>query len=274
MNNRDNSIYLKLAGVLAFLCISIIAFPQKEDLIIELDEDQEYGYLQFDNPKGSVTVTGYEGNVIIVNGVRRFITDNSDTKITDGRNNRPGFILSAEEKDNNVIIITESYGNTIDFNIRIPSYMSLKIKCLEDGNVSLYRINGDIEVINDFGDIFAGDISGSSVFNSTYGNIKVSFKDISTDKPSMFTSFDGDIELLFPQDGAASFKIRSHTGRLLTSLELVAQDQLPVQAGGRDIKSYTLDSWTEAALNGGGSALIISTYSGNIILKSRKDVTF
>jgi hypothetical protein len=239
-----------------------------------MNKDKEYGYLQFDNPAGSVTVTGYEGNLIIVSGKRRYNSDNTSNRGSLNKIDQPGFSLSAEEKDNNVLIITESFGNTIDFDIKVPSYMSLKLKCIENGKVSVYSTRGDIEITNDFGEIFAGDISGSAILNSTYGDITVAFKKIYPDKPSMFTSFEGDIELLLPPDAGANFKMRSPGGEILSQLELQTQSRKARLETNEDIKSYTLESWSRAEMNGGGAELIISSYSGNIILRNKKDVTF
>jgi len=263
---------------LKFICILLLmttfcAFSQSEDLIIELNEVEEYGYLQFDNPKGSVNINGYEGNVIIVTGIPRFRGAIDNEQADYSRISPHRFSLSAEVKDNNVLLLCESYGNTIDFNIQVPVNMSIKIKSIDNGEVSVYRINGEIEIENEYGNIFAGNISGSSVINTTYGNIMVVFKKI-PEKPSMFTSFEGDIELVFPEDESASLKIRSPKGEIMSQVNLDITERKALLRSDRAIKRYTLENWTRGTLEGGGTEIIISTYSGNIILKYKKDVTF
>jgi len=106
-----------------FAVIACSVFAQSEDLIIELDKAKEYGYLQFDNPKGSVNLNGYDGSMIIVTGTPRF-KDKSDVEQGSYRKiSQPRFLLTAEEKENNVLLICESYGNTIDFDIKVPLMM-------------------------------------------------------------------------------------------------------------------------------------------------------
>ncbi|MDT8401397.1 MAG: hypothetical protein RQ743_06860 [Bacteroidales bacterium] len=168
----------------------------------------------------------------------------------------------------------ESYGNTIDFDIQVPMMMSVKIKCLDNGDVSIYGIKGEIEIDNKYGNIFAGNIAGSSVINTSYGNIKVIFKDLNHEKPSMFSSFDGDIEVVFPDDAQANLKIRSLRGEILFRIDLATYDRKVQMQSGQDMKRYILENWTRATINGGGTEIIISSYSGDIILNHKKDVTF
>ncbi len=269
---ESRTIRLEFISIL-LLITTFCAFSQSEDLIIELNKVKDYGYLQFDNPKGSVNINGYEGNVIIVTGTPRF-RDNVDNEQVNYRKiSPPRFSLSAEVKDNNVLLLCDSYGNTIDFNIQVPVNMSIKIKSIDNGEVSVYRINGEIEIENEYGNIFAGNISGSSVINTTYGNIRVIFKKI-PETPCMFTSFEGDIELVFPEDEKASLKIRSPKGEIMSLVNLDITERKALLRSDQDIKKYTLENWTRATLNGGGTEIILSSYSGNIILKYKKDVTF
>lgn len=274
MKARHNNRTMRLALISVIILISCCAYPQSDDLIIELDKSKEYGYLQFDNPKGSVNINGYDGSMIIVTGTPRFKDQNTGEQDSYRKISQPRFSLSAEEEDNNVLLICESYGNTIDFDIKIPVNMSVKIKCLDNGDVSVYRINREIEIENKYGNIFAGNISGSSVINTTYGNIRVIFKELNHEKPSMFSSFDGDIELVFPEDAKASLKISSPRGDILSRVNLETYERKAQLQSGQEIKRYTLDNWTRATLNGGGTEIIISSYSGDIILKNKKDVTF
>jgi len=274
MKIPHRSSILRLVLISAFAVISFCVYSQAEDLIIELDKSKEFGYLRFDNPKGSVNINGYEGNMIIVTGTPRF-EDKSNLQQSSFRKiSQPRFSISAEEKENNVLLICESYGNTIDFDIKVPVMMSLKIKCLDYGDVSIYGINGEIEIDNKYGNIFAGNIAGSSVINTSYGNIKVIFKALNHEKPSMFSSFDGDIEVVFPDDGRANLKIRSPRGDILSQVNLKIVERKANLQSGQDIRKYTLENWTRGTLNGGGTEIIMSSYSGDIILKYKKDVTF
>lgn len=268
------SIIIRLALTGIFILISYSTFSQTKDLIIELDEGKEYGCLQFDNPKGSVSISGYEGNMIIVTGTPRFRNNGGEKQSSYRKISQPRFSVSAEEKDNSVLLICESYGNTIDFDIQVPQSMSVKIKCLDNGEVSIYRIDGEIEIENKYGNIFAGNITGSTVINTTYGNIRVIFKDLDNERPCMFSSFEGDIELVFPEDVKASLKIRSPRGDILSQVNLKTYEREAKLQSDHEIKKYTLNNWTRATLNGGGSEIIISSNSGNIILKHKKDVTF
>jgi len=274
MKSPHKSRKLRPVLISIFALIGCCVFAQSKDLIIELDKGKEFGYLQFDNPKGSVNVNGYEGNMIIVTGTPRFKDKNDENQGAYRKISQPRFSLTAEEKGNNVLLMCESYGNTIDFDIQVPVMMSVKIKCLDNGNVSIYGIKGEIEIDNKYGNIFAGNIEGSSVINTSYGDIRVIFKELNHEKPSMFSSFDGDIEVVFPDDAQANLKIRSLRGEILSRIDLETYDRKVQMQSGQDMKRYSLENWTRATMNGGGTEIIISSYSGDIILNHKKDVTF
>ncbi len=256
------------------LLISYTAYSQTDELVIELYDNMDYGSLQFDNPKGSVKVTGYNGNTVIVTGTARnkgTMNDNTDSY---KRISQPGFSLTAELKDNNIILFTESFDNAVDFDIQVPSSMSLRISCHDDGEILIYRVNGEIDLKTEYGDILAGNISGSSVINSAYGNIKIAFSKLDPDNTCMYTTFDGNIELIFPGEAKASLKMRSPGGEILSKLNLQTHKQDTKLQLERNTAKYLLDSWITAELNGGGTEIIISSHSGKIILNDRKDVTF
>gem|GEM_PF-6803773 len=106
--------------------------------------------------------------------------------------------------------------------------------------MSIYGINGEIEIENKYGNIFAGNIAGSSVINTSYGNIRVIFNELNHEKPSMFSSFGGDIEVVFPDDAQADLKIRSPRGGILSRINLETNERKTQVQSGQDMKRIIL----------------------------------
>src|ERR1035437_2236893 len=91
-----------LITAFAFSVLSFSGYSQSEQLAINLTQKSIPGKLTFENPKGSIKVTGYEGEIILVTGTLRY----PDVEKTDGNGLRKIdqnlLDISAEVNGNNV----------------------------------------------------------------------------------------------------------------------------------------------------------------------------
>ena len=116
---KKNTIFYKLL-ILLIYHLAVPVFGQEtsgEQILVPLSAPGEPGTLAIDHIKGSISVTGYEGEVVIVNASAR-------RKGAAGQNTIQGsglkriaanlIQLRAQEKDNKVIVETNSHKNSID----------------------------------------------------------------------------------------------------------------------------------------------------------------
>ena len=249
-----------------FLLFNFSGLSQEEQLVINLPPSVTNRIFIFENPKGSIKVTGYDGIDIVVNASLRF---REPAKSGDGmrriEQNSPDII--AETNGSAVTLYNRTAGKTVDFDIKIPTDFSLRLKTADNGNVQVININGDIEVENINGDIALGNISGSSVLSTVYGKISAVFREVKKDSPMMFTSFEGDIELNFPASLKATLKMKSGTGEIHTDFDLAPAKRKPVVKNVENTKIYSLEDWIVDRVNEGGPEYIIKTYNGTITIK-------
>jgi hypothetical protein len=243
---------------------------QSEQLIIRLTNPGMPGFLSFDNPKGSVKITGYDGQVILVNAVQRF--SGNATRENDGlhRIEQKTFDISAEEKNNQVSLVCMSNNKTVDFDIKIPRKFSLKISSFDNGKIEIIRVSGNVEADNPFGDIILDNVAGSAVLNTVNGKIRAMFSAVDPASPMMFTSLEGNIELYLPEKVNANMKLRSENGDLFTEFSIKPigrQTEVRKNAQGN---VYSLEDWTLGVINNGGPEYFVSTFNGNIYLKKFK----
>lgn len=257
----------------SFLIVVFIARPmagQSEQLVIRLTNPGLPGYLAFDNPKGSVKITGYDGQVILINAVQRFSGNGKQENDGMHKIEQKTFDLSAEEKNNQVSLVCMSNNKTVDFDIKIPRKFSLKISSFDNGKIEIIRVSGSVEADNPFGDIILDNFSGSAVLNSVNGKIRAIFSAVDPLSPMMFTSLEGNIELYFPEKVNANLKLRSENGDLFTEFTIKPIRRQTEVKKNEQVSVYSLEDWTLGMLNNGGPEYFISTFNGNIYLKKYK----
>lgn len=258
-------LFILLVITFSFLKLS----GQNEQLVITPPAGQGERFLTFENPKGSIKVTGYEGDLIVVTGTLRH--PEPEKKNTDGlhRIEQNTVDIRAEVNDQKVLLLFRSTGKTVDFDIKIPSGFSLRLKSLDNGNVEVLNIEGFIEVSNNNGNISLENIRGAAVLNSAYGDIKASFREVKQGSPMMFTSFEGDIFLNLPQSVNADLKMKSDKGEILSDFDILPAKRQPVVRQVDNTAVYSLEDWTTGSINTGGVEFVLQSYSGNITLKKK-----
>jgi hypothetical protein len=245
------------------------AYCQSEQLVINLSPASLPGSLTFENPKGSIKVTGYDGDVILVTDTLRFrekekILNNGMREI---RQN--ALDISAEVNGNNIVLHTGTSGKTVDFDIKVPRNFSLKLKSLDNGNVQIVNINGEIEVVNSNGDISLENIAGSAVLSSVYGKITAGFREVTPNSPMMFTSFEGDVTITLPESVNARLKMKSEKGEILSDFDINYDKRKAVVRKTENTRIYSLEDWVAGTINLGGPEYVIRSYNGNVSIRKK-----
>lgn len=259
-------------GILIQILWSVLDHPgygQHGQMVVNLTNPSASGYLNFTNPKGSVKVTGYNGDVVIITAIARFDNDIRN----DGAQKIPvSKLFSADEKNNRISVYCTETNKTLDFDIKIPRNFSMRISSLDNGTIEIINIKGDVEASNPAGDIVLESISGSAVVNTVSGKIVASFSRTAVNSPMVFTSLEGNIELYLPENTNAQVKLRSQNGKLLSDFNIVPLKQTDNKAKGTDYRLIASEGWTVGMINNGGPEYMISTFNGNINLKKNRNI--
>jgi len=246
----------------------IPGFGQQEQLVINLSSSlPKNRVFIFENPKGSVKVTGYDGTDIVVDAVCRFpdVSKSGGSGIQSIGHKSPD--IYAESDESSVILYNREAGITVDFDIKIPKNFSLKLKSLDNGNIDVINVNGEVVVENANGDISLGYVSGSSVLSSVYGNISAIFRKVDPDSPMMFTSFEGEITLVFPASVNATLKMKTGTGEISNDFNLTPVKNQPAMRNTSNTRIFPPEEWVTGSINSGGPEYMVRSYNGNIIIK-------
>ncbi|SNC66610.1 hypothetical protein SAMN06265337_1669 [Hymenobacter gelipurpurascens] len=250
----------------------------KEQLTVALSSPGKPGTLHLKLVGGSIKVEGTSGKDVVIDvanrgGSRTSSSSDNDAPAGMRRLSKVnGLDVTAQEKDNHVYVKTQSWQNPVDFVIKVPRQFSLQIGTVNDGNISVQNVAGELEISNVNGSITLEDVAGSAVLNTVNGNIISNFKDITSGVPMAFSSVNGKIDVSFPARAKADLKLKSDRGEIYSDFDLTVDNSAPkVTRVAKDgVYRVSQDSWTSGKINGGGAEFMMKTLNGNIYIRKAK----
>ncbi|GAA4377531.1 DUF4097 family beta strand repeat-containing protein [Hymenobacter koreensis] len=252
-----------------------------EQLVVALSSPNKPGTLHLKLVNGSIRVESHAGKDVIINPAPRGAhTSRSSQESSAGDNPNQlrriskvqAFDVTAQEKDNQVYVRNQSAQNTVDFTVKVPRQFSLRLSTVNNGNITVENVAGELEISNVNGSISLKDVSGSAVLNTVNGNVVAVFKDVTTGAPMAFSSVNGKIDVTLPAKTKAALKLKSDRGDIYSDFEMAVDDAAPKVSRTNTDGTYRLsvESWTYGKINGGGAELMMKTLNGNIVIRKAK----
>ncbi len=271
-----------ITTILTFCTVAVLSAQTKEiDLFtVPLSNPGEAGKLEVDQISGSIYVTAYEGKEVIVKATIHEGDDcgscGKKAKSGNGRNgmkkiSASSINIGAEEKNNVVQIQNELWNKKTDLSIKVPLNFSLELKTINNGDITVEGVNGEMEISNVNGSITLESVSGSVLADTTNGALTVSFTSIASGKEMAFSSFNGDVEVIFPKSLKANVKAKSDMGDVYTDFDMAVSKNEPQVDRGASSGKYKvkIEQWIKGTINGGGPEMLFKTYNGDILIKSQ-----
>lgn len=262
--------------VIAILILPLMANAQEESVelfSVPLSNPGSAGKLIVEQLAGSIDVLAYDGNEIIVKasfGNKKEHYKDKNEKDGLKRIQNSSMKISAEEKNNVVQIVNEQWNKTTNLEIKVPSNFSLKLGTVNQGNITVKGVKGEMEVSNVNGEITFVNVSGSASADTVNGDIKANFMSVTSGASMAFSSLNGDLEVTFPSSVKADLKLKSEMGDIFTDFEMAVDEQKPVVDKSTSGGSYKvkIEQWVNGTINGGGPEMLFKTFNGDIILRS------
>ncbi len=220
---------------------------------------------------GSITVKAYDGKEVVVEARAR----NRETSRSDSNPKRIAISstgLSVEEENNDVRIGTDSYMRAVDLTISVPVHTSLKLRAVNDGDITVTGVEGELDVDDVNGSVTLNNVSGSAVAHALNGRLLATFTRVNPQKPMAFSSLNGDIDVTFPADLKANVSIRSDRGDVFSDfdVQLQAASAQPVVEDGRGKGGkyrVKIDKTVHGKINGGGPEFQFTNFQGQIYIR-------
>jgi hypothetical protein len=246
-------------------------------LTAAFSDPSKAGRIEVSLLNGGITVTGYEGKEIYIEGsnLSKKISGHEDKGRARGLRRLAGSAsgIEVEEKNNEMTIQAGSWGNTVNLILRVPFKTSLKLSSVNFGEIKVDNVEGDLEIENVNGGIELNNVSGSVVANSVNKDLTVVFDRIDPQKPMSFSSVNGAIDVTFPAAIKANVKLKSEQGEIYTDFD--AQMTVKMEKTEENKRSHggrykiKIDRALYGQINGGGPEYQFNSFNGDIYIRKK-----
>jgi hypothetical protein len=271
-----------------YVCASLLAVgltglaqePTPDKVNVPLSDPSRPVVVHASLMNGGITVTGYNGKEVIVEARARggeAARESKPDRKAEGmrRLDTHGSGLSVEEQDNEVHIGVRTLNRTVDLNIQVPFNTSLKLRCLNDGDIRVDRVSGEVDADDLNGAVKLSNITGTVVAHSLNSDVVVTLDQVTPGKSMSFSTMNGDVDVTLPADVKARVKMKSDNGEVYSDFDVrpEANPATPKvsETHGKDGRfRVQFDKVTYGSINGGGPEMQFTTFNGKIYLRKKK----
>ena len=264
-------IQLSICLILAISLPSSLFSQTDEKLTIPLSNPNEPGFLMIKLLYGSITVNAHSNKEVVVETRSKSKSSTSKTKDGLKKIGSSGSGFSIEEYNNKVSIKAGASNKKMDFIIYVPKNFSLKLGAVNNGNIEVNGVHGDMEISNTNGAITLNEIGGSVIADALNRNIVVSFDLVDDNAPMAFTSLNGNLDVTFPSNVKADIKARTENGNVYTDFEMSQRMTSSVKENrnSNGVYKVNVDKWILGQINSGGPEMLFKTLNGNVYIRMK-----
>ncbi len=242
------------------------AQSQPETINIPLSRPGEPMSLSIDILSTRMEVIGEERKdvslTVTLSGGRRKIVMPSGAKMLSGGSAG----LEISERDNRVTVESNAPPSPITIVARVPRRAKLDLSTVNEGEIIVRDIVGDLQLENINGPITATNITGSVIAESVNNPITVGLSGVTAGGATSLSSLNGDITLTLPASAKAELHLDSARGEIVSDFELDVKPSKPhiERTEGRSGVSVVMEDVIVATVNGGGPVIRVKTLNGSI----------
>jgi hypothetical protein len=183
--------------------------------------------------------------------------------------------LDIEENNNVVNIKTSPWGNGADLVITVPRRSSLQLKALNNGDISVENVEGEIDADDLNGKVTLRNVSGSVIAHSLNGNVLATLDRIDAAKPMSFSTLNGDIDVTLPDSLRANVRMKTDNGEIYSDFDVKLSGNgstMDKESGRQPDGRYRVrfDRSLRGAINGGGPEYQFTSFNGRIFIRRKK----
>lgn len=267
------------------------------------EKKSSYNTLMVANINGSVTITGYTGDKVLVEA-ERIITAKTDSRLEKGKRELKLGVL--DRADTIILYVDgicnhfgrksdgwkknyngwgytwedchdqgdwrrdEGYDFKINFTIKVPAGINVMVSTVNDGDLAVSQVSGRVVADNVNGNIRLRDLASAVRAHAINGDVDLDFVQ-NPQQDCRVYSLNGDINALFRKGLAATMSFESFNGNFYTNVASLTSlpSVLEKKEAGTGVK-YKVNG-NRYQIGKGGAYLDFETFNGDVFLKEKEN---
>ena len=269
---------LMLAATAAVVSLAgnavIVGQQPAQSLTVALSDPGRPGMLELNLVNGSATIKGTNRKDVLIDahpredgpsrGPRR-----GDAGASTGLRRLTQAAGFEVEEARNVVKIDAGPNRPIDFDVQVPLRTNLKLSLVNNANLTVSDVEGDLELENVNGPITLTNVAGSVVAHTVNGKVTATLTRLTPDKPMAFTSLNGGVDVTLPATVKANLKLRSDMGDVYSDFDIQLRPNTATPETRRDGGRLRIEvnNAIYGTVNGGGPEIEMRTFNGNVYVR-------
>lgn len=163
------------------------------------------------------------------------------------------------------------YRYRLDFKVKVPRGISVKISTVNNSDLFINGVKGQIYANNVNGDVELTNIANDTKAHTVNGRIKVTY----TSMPKEFADFEtvnGDIEVYTANDGAGIYSFETQYGEVYSDLDFTRKlaPKMVTNKGKRGGSMYKISNSNSYQVGSGTAEIDFKTLNGSVRIKKGK----
>lgn len=252
---------------------------QAQHLTIPLTDPAQPAKVEISVVMGSLTIVpGAAGAVVLTASPGSDEEDDDSDRDRDDdragmhRIPNPSLGLEAQEKNNKVEISADSWAHPVDLRIEVPVASSIDASTVNDGDITVEGLSGELALHNTNGGIEVRGVTGPVNATTVNGDVKAVFGPKLAAAAMAFSTLNGDVDVTLPAGSNLDVLLRSDNGDILSDFDVALQSKPVKVEADRKKGKYRIAVSKELAgkIGSGGPELFLKTFNGDILLRKAK----
>lgn len=165
----------------------------------------------------------------------------------------------------------EGYIVKYDFELQVPRDINLSVRTVNDGDVTVKDVSGNLSARNVNGALEMTNVAGSVQAKTVNGELKVLFRE-NPQETSSFSTVNGDVDLYFLPKFSADLRFKTFNGEVFSDFQLsTLPPRQPVSERQGNKFVFQADRYTGGRVAAGGPEIKVETLNGDIHIRERHD---
>lgn len=246
---------------------------EKQQMVVPLSSPGKSCSIRVHALNGSIRVSSYEGKEVVVEVESEKKSEEEPVSGGGMRRLGGGGAEVTAHEDDNTVNIDAGLSHVKLITVKVPANTNeLEASTVNDGNITIKDVSGQIEINNVNGWIHCDGASGSVVANTVNGDVIVGFKSVNPQAAMAFSTLNGKVDVTFPANLKAKFKLKAEQGDVFSDFDVTidkGQTQIDKSDGGHMYK-INIDDWVYGSVGGGGPEIMMKTTNGSVYVRKGK----